>query len=285
MAHLYKQGTSIYKNGSNIFRIGDKYTYTGTPVTTTTTSMRRIFWEPVNNRIYVPNATAGTVQVIDGVTLTTVATITGVSDASAVAVDIAKNRMYITDGSGTLYQYNPTTYAFIANLGSIGGGNGFSIDPVNNRAIGVTYGNPGTAFVIDTSTNTLVTSFAATTCYAVAHDPVLPQYYLIDGSGYCRVYDKATNGLLTSVYWGTYLIANIAFDPISQNNRFYAIQRDGGIKIINNTTLGIIGDVLGNGITGVTSWGIACDPTAANMRMVAPNNIAGKLQVITQSAL
>ncbi|QKJ28469.1 hypothetical protein HQ865_01400 [Mucilaginibacter mali] len=288
MAHLYKQGNILYKVGGNVFTIGDKYVYTGAPQTTTSTNAQRICWDSATNRIYVPNATNGTVQVINGSTFATITTITGIPNATAVSV--SNGKMYVLDGNGLLYNYNANTYVLLNTPINIGGGNGISIDPVasHNTAIALKYGSGtnGKAFIINTITDTITGSFQVDTGYCIAHDPILPQYYIVGGSdGRCFTYNSITHTLISTTIWNSFLITSIAFDPITQNNRFLAIQRDGGIYIINNTTLGVIGTIDGIGITYNTSYGIAYDPNPANNLFVACNNLLGKLQVVTQSRI
>jgi YVTN family beta-propeller protein len=92
------------------------------------------------DEVFVANHAAGTISVVQGITVTHI--ITGVVQPYDVAYNPANNRIYVTDEAiGELVVINPQTHAIIKRLGGLANPRGIGID----RNTGTAYvASPGT---------------------------------------------------------------------------------------------------------------------------------------------
>ncbi|MFB6674482.1 YncE family protein, partial [Streptomyces sp. NPDC056390] len=141
--------------------------------------------ELLNNRLYVVNAYADTVSVIDTRTNTVVGSPIPVGDdPGAVATDTLRGRAYVTNRlSNTVSVIDTRADTVVGSPIAVGGlPAGVATDPLRGRAY-VTNANSGTVSVIDTNTNTVIGSPIAvgSTPGAVATDTLRGRAYVTNG--------------------------------------------------------------------------------------------------------
>ena len=154
---------------------------------------------PITNRIYIGSALTNLgLNVIDGATDTVLPPIplnAEFTEVSAIAVDIATNRIYATEQySNVLDVIDGNTNSLIAVISIPGNPSAVAVNPITNRIYVATFGG-GTITVIDGATNSVIYGVGTGQILSdIAINVVTNQIYVI-GHLSLFILDGATNSL------------------------------------------------------------------------------------------
>jgi YVTN family beta-propeller protein len=190
---------------------------------------------------YIPNATDGTVSVIDTATNTVSTTVTVGSSPTGAAVTPDGTQVYVTNSSHSSNSVSVIDTATNTVGATISVGSnpiGVAVTPDGTK---VYVANADTTVsVIDPSTNTLTTTITGITDgpYAVAVTPDSTQVWITNNAGVptdTYIIDTATNTVSTTINTG--VLISIAFTP--NGNQAYATNAGPAVSVINTNTRSI----------------------------------------------
>jgi YVTN family beta-propeller protein len=179
----------------------------------------------VTNKIYVTTGSDDTITVIDGATNTT-KTVTALKHPVAAAVNLATNRVYITNNDNTVTIIDGATDSIISTLAVGSDDASFKqalvVNQVTNK-IYVVNGNNNTVTIIDGATYTTSTLTTGITPRAIALNEKTNKIYVANyGSNNVTVSDGATN-VTTTMTVRTHPNA-LAVNP--ETNKVYVTSED-----------------------------------------------------------
>lgn len=177
---------------------------------------------PSTERIYVANASADSVSVIDGVTGTIITTTSVGALPLAIAVNPNTERVYVANGSGdSVSVLDGATNSVIATVPVGFGPVDIAVNP-NTERVYVAAAGASQLWVIDGSSNAVVATFAVVGGDGVAVNPITNRVYVSSLTGEIIVIDGAANTII-----GTIPVpgspAGIVVDP--NTNMVYAASR------------------------------------------------------------
>ncbi len=236
-------------------------------------------YDPINERMYVPNQFSNTVSVISTATNMVVGTPIPVgANPIDIAYDPVNERMYVANlGGNTVSVISTATNTVIGSPIPVGSRPAsIAYDPVNERmyVTNFNFGGSGTVSVISTATNMVVGSPipVGDGSRDIAYDPVNERMYVTNfgsGSGSTvSVISTATNMVVGSPIPAVPSPSEIAYDPV--NERMYVTNRGGTtsdtVTAISTATNMVVGTPIP---AGTTVASIAYDPV--NERMYVTN--------------
>ncbi len=162
---------------------------------------------PAGSRVYVANLISNSVSVIDTSTNGVINTVP-LSQAYGLAINPAGTRLFVTNpGINQVSIIDTTTNSVTGSIGLTGGPGSFGVafNPSGTRAYVANEFGPAELFVIDTSTNTIITSVAVGAgTSGVAVNPAGTRVYTANGSSdTVSVVDTATNTVTNTIAVGS----------------------------------------------------------------------------------
>jgi YVTN family beta-propeller protein len=173
----------------------------------------------VTNRVYVTSRATASLVVADGQTGAVITTLDMGGFTGGVAVDSTANRVYVVAGDGVT-TLNGSNNSVITTFPT-----GFTpfevaVNPLTSRLYVTRSDSPSGVLVLDTATNTSVTTIGGVGAGDVAVNPTTNRVYLPGVNAGIVILNGATNAIATSLDLQGAGIAGIAVNPTT--NRVYA---------------------------------------------------------------
>jgi len=196
---------------------------------------------PLTNRLYVTTSQA--LYVVDTTTNLVVATVN--VPAVGVAVNIATNKIYVSDFESNVYVIDGKTNNLLKDIQFPEGVENLAVNPVTNRIYVAEDLFPGKVGVINGATDTILTTVNAggDLTFSVGVDYVHNLVYTADQLGTVSVIDGKTNTLKTTITTGGQP-GYVSVDSL--RNRVYVDNTGNGlsaIQVINGANDKIINTV------------------------------------------
>jgi YVTN family beta-propeller protein/autotransporter-associated beta strand protein len=199
---------------------------------------------PDGTRAYVTNQTSNSVSVINTATNTVVTTIAGVSSPGGVAFSPDGTRAYVTNSNivGTVAVIDTATNTVIGAPIPVGNGPvAVAFSPDGSRAY-VTNNGSGNVSIINTATNTVVTTVGVGTLpTSVAVSPDGTRAYVTnENSNSVSVINTANNTVTTITSASFNAPRGVVFSP--DGSRAYVTNSGGGnVSVIDTATNAVVG--------------------------------------------
>lgn len=193
---------------------------------------------PLTNRLYVTTSQA--LYVVDTATNLVITSVN--VPAVGVAVNIATNKIYVSDFNSNVYVVDGRTNNLLKDITFPEGVENLAVNPVTNRIYVAEDLFPGKVGVINGATDTILTTVNAggDLTFSVGVDYLRNLVYTADQFGTVSVIDGRTNTLKTTITTGGQP-GYLSVDPL--HNRIYVDNTSNGlsaVQVINGATHKII---------------------------------------------
>ncbi len=231
-----------------------------------------------NGLLYVCNAGAGTVSVINPANGALVTTITAGSAPRGICYCSSVDRLYVSNTTGgTVSVINPNTNAVTTTISSLTAAWGIAWSPLNDRLyIASSTGASTSLFVVNPQTNTLVTTITVGSFpLGVMFCPSNGQIYVTNNNATTvSVVTPSTNTVATTITVGT-APYGLCYCPTS-DRIFVSNGTSGSISVINPTTNTVAATIASvtsaaNLLYSPTTDLVYCGTAAANGQLVVIN--------------
>ncbi len=178
----------IYKVGDNIFSVKDKFIFTATSITAPSTCID-VKADHASDRLFVLDLGSGNLIITKLSDGSGIYTVTGFSTPWQLFLDLANNKIFVSDSTG-YWCLNATTYAVITHIAGINA-TGLAIDLATNRIF--LGGNANFIYVYNYATNAFISSFSISEsiCTGLFFDTANNRLLFFNGS-YLKVIDGAS---------------------------------------------------------------------------------------------
>jgi YVTN family beta-propeller protein len=210
------------------------------PVAGTANALQEDAIDPVTNKLYVGDSQL--LYVIDTRTKKVTATVN--VPAVGIGVNIATNKIYVSDFNSNVYVIDGRTNNILKDIALPTGVENLAVNPVTNRIYVATEANFfGHVVVIDGSTDTVLTTVqdGGELSFNVGVDAIHNIVYVSDEFGTLSVINGATNTLTTTIALGGEPFG-LAVDPV--HRRVYVNNPSlNAVQVVDGTTNSLINTV------------------------------------------
>jgi YVTN family beta-propeller protein len=210
------------------------------PVVGTASALQEDAVDPLTNRLYVGDSQF--LYVIDTRTKKVTATVN--VPAAGIAVNVATNKIYVSDFNSNVYVIDGATNNILKDISLPAGLENLAVNPVTNRIYVATEANFfGHVIVIDGNSDTVLTTVqdGGELSFNVGVDAIHNIVYVSDEFGTLSVINGATNTLTSTITLGGEPFG-LAVDPV--HRRVY-VNNSGlnAVQVVDGTTNTLINTV------------------------------------------
>ncbi|MET0454998.1 MAG: Ig-like domain-containing protein [Mycobacterium sp.] len=238
----------------------------------------------VGNRVYVANAYAGTVSVIDATTNAVLGSpIAVVGQPAVVAASVDGSRVYVA-GNGAVSVINTVTNTVVGSSISVGGGQsyGIAVSPDGSKVYVTTVGS-STLKVINTATNavTQISGLGATPAGVTVNANGTRAYVANFGSNTVTVVNLATNAVIGSPIAVGVNPVGVAVSP--DGARVYVANSGAGtVSVLNAATNAVVGSAI---TVGVQPWSVVVSRDSSLVYVANGNDTVSVINASTNAVV